>query len=87
MPLSLLLILLLLLLIRYYYIDLSHWPSGRMFANGPGDSDSISGRVVPKIQKMVLGTSLLSTQHYKVRFKVKVEQSREKSHSLSYTSV
>ena len=38
----------------------AHWPSG--FANGPGDRSSISGRVIPKTQKMVLDTSLLNTQ-------------------------
>ena len=37
----------------------------------------ITGRVIPKTQKMVLDASLLSTQHYKVRIKGKVEQSRE----------
>ena len=49
----------------------------RVFANGPGDLGSIPGRVIPKTQKMVLDASLLSTQHYKVRIKGKVEQSRE----------
>ena len=49
----------------------------RVFANGPGDLDSIPGRVIPKTQKMVLDASLLNTQHYKVRIKGKVEQSRE----------
>ena len=39
----------------------------RVFANGPGGS--IPGRVIPKTQKMVLDTTLLSTQHYKVRIK------------------
>ena len=38
---------------------------------------SIPGRVIPKTQKMVLDASLLNTQHYKVRIKGKVEQSRE----------
>ena len=37
----------------------------------------IPGRVIPKTQKMVLDASLLSTQHYKVRIKGKVEQSRK----------
>ena len=37
---------------------------GRMFDNGPRDVGSISGRVIPKSLKMVLDTSLLSTQHY-----------------------
>ena len=40
-----------------------------------------------KTQKVVLDTSLLNTQHYKVRFKGKVEQSREKSSALPNTSV
>ena len=42
-----------------------------------GDLGSIPGRVIPKTQKMVLDASLLNTQHYKVRIKGKVEQSRE----------
>ena len=50
---------------------------GRVFANGPGDLGSIPGRVIPKTLKMVLDTSLLSTQQYKVCIKSKVEQSRE----------
>ena len=37
--------------------------------------------------KMVLDTSFLNTQQYKVRIKGKVEQSREKSSPLPYTSV
>ena len=45
--------------------------------NGPGDLGSIPGRVVPKTLKMVLDTSLLNTQQYKVRIKGKVEQSKE----------
>ena len=49
-----------------------------VFANGPGDLGSIPGRVIPKNQKMVLDASLLNTQHYKVRIKGKVEQSRGK---------
>ena len=36
---------------------------------------------------MVLDTSLLNTQQYKVRIKGKVEQSWEKSIALAYTSV
>ena len=49
----------------------------RVFANGSGDLGSIPGRVIPKTQKMVLDASLLNTQHYKVRIKGRVEQSRE----------
>ena len=47
----------------------------RMMANVPGDRGSISGRVIPKTQKMVLDATLLSTQHYKLKIKGKVEQS------------
>ena len=59
----------------------------RVFANGLGDWCSIPGQVIPKTQKMVLDAALLSTQHYKVRIKGKVEQSREWSSVLPYTSV
>ena len=40
-----------------------------------------------KDSKMVLDASLLNTQQYKVRIKGKVEQSRERSSTLPYTSV
>ena len=49
----------------------------RVFANGPGDQNSILGQVIPKTQKIELDTALLNTQHYKVSIKGKVEQSRE----------
>ena len=62
-------------------------PAVRVFANGPGDLGSISGRVIPKTLKMELDTTLLNTQHYKVRFKGKVEQSREWSSALPYALV
>ena len=60
---------------------------GRVLANGLEDLGSILGRVIPKTLKMVLDTSLLNTQQYKARIKGKVEQSREKSSALPYTSV
>ena len=60
---------------------------GRVFTIGPGDLGSIPGRVIPKTLKMVLDTSLLNTQQYKVCIKGKVEQSRERSSAPSYTSV
>ena len=60
---------------------------GKVFANGPVDLGSIPGRVIPKTLKMVLDASLLNTQQYKVRIKGKVEQSRERSSALPYTSV
>ena len=59
----------------------------RVFANGPGDLGSIPGRVIPKTQEMVFDAILINTQHYKVRIKGKVEQSRERSSDLPYTSV
>ena len=59
----------------------------RVFANGPGDLDSFPGWVIPKTQKMVLDASLLNTQHYKVRIKGKVKQSRERSSALPHTLV
>ena len=58
-----------------------------MFANGPRDLGSIQGCIIPKTLKMVLDTSLLNTQQYKVGIKGKVEQSRERSSALPYTLV
>ena len=52
---------------------------GRVFANGPGDRGSIPGRVIPRTLKMVLGTSFLNIQQYKVRTKGRVGQSWERS--------
>ena len=49
----------------------------RVFANGQGDQSSIPSRVIPKTQKTGSDTPLLNTQHYKVRIKSKVEQTRE----------
>ena len=60
---------------------------GRVFVNSSRDLGSIPGRVIPKTLKMVLDTSLLNTQQYKVRIKGKVEQSRERSSALSDTSL
>ena len=54
----------------------------RVFANGPGDMGSITGRVIPKTQKMELDATLLNTQHYMVRIKGKVEQSKERGRAL-----
>ena len=71
---------------KYNYI-FKHRLVGRVFASGPGDLGSIQGRVIPKTLKMVLDTSLLNTQQYKVCIKGKVEQSRERSSALPYTLV
>ena len=54
----------------------------RLFVNGPGDLGSIPGRVIPKTQKTVLDAILLNTQHYKVRIKGKMEQSKERCSAL-----
>ena len=53
-----------------------------VFANGQGNLASIPGQVILKTQKLVLDATLLNTQHYKVRIKGKVEQSRERSGTL-----
>ena len=70
-------------------LDISQYATETLsvFANGPGILGSIPGRVIPKTQRMVLDASLLNTQHYKVRIKGKVDQSREKSSALPYTLV
>ena len=60
---------------------------GRVFASGPGDLGSVPGGVIRKTLKIVLDTSLLNTQQYKVRINGKVEKSKERSSSLPYTSV
>ena len=47
-----------------------------VFANSLEDQDLITGRVIPKTQKIILDAALLNTEHYKVGIKGKVEQSR-----------
>ena len=60
---------------------------GRVFPNGPVDLGSIPGHVIPETLKMVLDTSWLNTQLYEVLIKGKVEQSKERSSALPYTSM
>ena len=60
---------------------------GRVFTNGLGDRGSIPGQIIPMTQKMLLDVTLLNIQNYEVQIKGKVEQSRENSSTLSYTSV
>ena len=60
---------------------------GRVWANSSGDMVSIPGRDILKTFKMVLDAFLLNTQQYKVGMKGKIEQSRERSNALPYTSV
>ena len=50
-----------------------------------GDRGSIPGRVIPKIKKIILDTSLLNTQHYRVRIKGKEDQSGS-SYSIQYSN-
>ncbi len=53
----------------YIYIYIGQ--EGRVFTNGAGDLGSIPDHVIPKTLKMLLDTSLLNTQHYKVCIKGK----------------
>ena len=57
----------------------------RVFDNGNGWGDL--GSSDTKDSKMVLDTSLLNHQNYKVWIKSKMEQSRERSSALPYTLV
>ena len=57
-----------------------------VFINDQGERGSIPGRVIPKTQKIVLDAASLNTQDYNVWIKGKVEQSREWSTTLPYTS-
>ena len=57
----------------YIYI---HWDPHKMSATGPGHWFLILVRVIPKTQKRSVDAFLFNTQHYKVRIKGKVEQSR-----------
>ena len=70
---------------RQLYFTLLYGLEGRVFANYPGDLGSIPGRIIPKTLKIVLDTSLLNTQKYKVGIEGKVEQSRERSSTLPDT--
>ena len=51
------------------------------------DEHSTHLTIISNTEKMVLDISLLNTQHYKVRIKGKMEQSRERSSALPYISV
>ena len=60
---------------------------GGVFTSSPGDWGSIPGWVILKTQKIILEAILPNTQRYKVWIKGKMEQSRERSSTLSYTLV
>ena len=55
----------------------------RVFTNGSGHRSSIPSRVIRNTQKILLHAAFLSIQHYKVRVKSKVEESREWSSAPS----
>ena len=59
----------------------------RLFANWAGDRGSIPGRVILKTKKMARNPFLLNIHQYKEWIKGKVEQSRKRSNTLSYTSM
>ena len=68
---------------KYRYIALIF----HAFVNGPTDLGSIPGRVIPKTQKNGTWYRLAKHTALKSWIKGKVEQSREWSGTLSYTSV
>ena len=57
----------------------------RVFPNGPGDLGSIPGHIILKALKMVLDTSLLNSQQYKVSIEGKLEQTHGKGVAPSST--
>ena len=59
----------------------------RVFDTGSVDRGSVPGWVITKTQEMLLDTALHNTQHYKVRIKGRMSQSRERSSALHYTTV
>ena len=65
------------MLILYFLLSQMVWETGVLFQVEP----------YQRLKKMVLDTSLLNTQHYKVSIKGKVEQSRERNDTLPYTLV
>ena len=55
------------------------------WCNGSSDEQRNRSTRVRTFKKMLLDTSLLNTQYYKVRIKGKMEQSRERRSALPYT--
>ena len=70
-----------LILVTWQYFNWLIFLVGRVFAHVLEDLGSIPGHIVPKTLKMVLDTSLLNTQLYKVHG-CKVEQFRERNSTL-----
>ena len=71
----------------FFFVILHKFWIGLVYDNGPGGRSPNPSRVIPQTPKKVLDAALLNTQHYKVRIKGKVEQSRERSIALLYTQV
>ena len=70
-----------------YIILPGHWLNGsivRQWYWGPGFNPKLSHT---KDSKMALDVTLLNIQHYKVQIKGKVEQFREWSCALFYSSI
>ena len=68
------------------------WPSGQSFCQWSGRSEFIprsshTKDLEKKKKKKVIDATLLSTWHYKLQIKGKVEQSRERSLTLPYSSL
>ena len=66
---------------------LTHWPNGRVFVMARETVVQSQVESYQRLKKCYLITSLLNTQHYKVHFAGKVEQSRKSSSTLPYTLV
>ena len=59
----------------------------RVFANGPVAWVQSQVESYQRLKKMVLDAALLNIQHYKVRIKGKVDESRERSSPLPYSLI
>ena len=64
-----------------------HWSNELSVRNWSGRQGFNHWSIHTKDSKMVLDTALLNIQHYKMRIKRKVAQSREWSSVLLFTSV
>ena len=74
---------------NYKYFRIGSYFSVILYIKNMNFSDTVEilGRVIPKTFKMVLDAALLNIQLCKVWIKGKVEESRERSSALSFTSV
>ena len=59
----------------------------RVCASGPGDQGSISGRVIPKTQKMVLYAVLLSHHHHHIVLAARISLTLSRHSSLSFIAL